>query len=146
ELARRLRMVLERYLATHPRTPLGATAGADAPMLRWDAHEQARRLRRLAKLMDGASLDRDRLERLRTLVAQMEEELGALAAALDSGRPCFRCAAAPEAAMKGRGTIGRIPFFALEPSHERPRKPPDRLRPRRRHAAALRHRRQPVRR
>ncbi|MBJ6984332.1 GAF domain-containing protein [Luteimonas sp. MC1750] len=88
ELARRLRMVVERYI---PEQPLRGTCGAedgvrsdsDRSMLRWDAREHATRLRRLAELLDGASPERGRLERLRALLTQMEDELGAMADALD---------------------------------------------------------------
>ena len=85
ELARRLRMVLERYLsgAARLRAPGQSVAEPDMPMLRWDAREQAERLRRLAQLLDGASPDRERLRRIHGLLEQMEEELGAMADALD---------------------------------------------------------------
>ncbi|HEY4530451.1 MAG TPA: GAF domain-containing protein [Luteimonas sp.] len=85
ELARRLRMVLERYLpgqSPRQRATPGEDAGPDGQMLRWEAHEQAVRLRRVAKLLDGAELDRERLQRIDGLLAQMEEELGALADAM----------------------------------------------------------------
>lgn len=82
EHARRLRMVLERYIAGQPERPLAGAPG-DGDMLRWDAREQAARLRRLSQLLHDASPDRERLQRMRALLEQMEEELGALAAVLD---------------------------------------------------------------
>ena len=84
ELARRLRMVLERYVHGVPaRSPGQAGDASDAPMLRWDAREQATRLRRLAELLDGAAPARPRLERMHALLDRMEQELGALAGAVD---------------------------------------------------------------
>ncbi len=85
ELARRLRMVLERYISGAGRLRNADQSGnaADAPMLRWDAREQAERLRRLSQLLDGASPDRERLQRIHALLAQMEDELGAMASAMD---------------------------------------------------------------
>lgn len=77
ELVQRLCMVLERYVSG--RQSRNGGAGSDAPMRRWDAREQAARLRRLAELLDGASPGRDRLQRMRTLLSRMEDELGALA-------------------------------------------------------------------
>lgn len=88
ESARRLRMILERYVPAQGDDSCGPPDGdartdADAPIRRWDAREQAARLRRLAELLDGASPDRARLQRMHGLLAQMEEELGALADARD---------------------------------------------------------------
>ncbi len=77
ESAQRLCMVLERYVSR--RRPRPAGVDPDAPMRRWDAREQATRLRRLAELLDGASPDRKRLQRMQALLAHMEDELGALA-------------------------------------------------------------------
>ena len=81
ELARRLRLVLERYICGSARLRAPGLAGADAdvPIRRWDARDQAVRLRRLGQLLDGASPDRERLARMHALLAQMEEELGAMA-------------------------------------------------------------------
>jgi light-regulated signal transduction histidine kinase (bacteriophytochrome) len=82
DLVQRVRLVLERYVAGHaPRTQ--AQDESDAPMRGWDAREHAARLRRLAELLDGTYPDRERLQRMGALLAQMEAELGAMAGALD---------------------------------------------------------------
>jgi len=85
ELAQRLRVVIDRYLPAAPVAPAAPAPGRDAEdrLVGLEAREQAARLRRLADLLAGARMGRERLRRLRTLLSRLEEELGALADAGD---------------------------------------------------------------
>ncbi|MBB1471647.1 GAF domain-containing protein [Luteimonas sp. MC1782] len=79
ERAHHLCLVIERYLVAAPSLPRLEDAQMDERLVSHEAREQVTRLRRLAELLSTARTGRARLQRLNTLLLQMEEELGALA-------------------------------------------------------------------